>query len=96
MRSSSQLTPEIVAPFAPAPGATSVPPCAEPAVAASPRAACSHLSARPPRNPTSPPQGARSTAVRVGLVGFVSALVFMAPQFARSASLNASDNEETR
>lgn len=87
---------EIVSSFAPLPGATSATLCAEPAAAAGSRAPCGHLSARPPRNPASLPQGARSTAVRVGLAGFVSARVFMAPQFARSASLNASDSESMR
>lgn len=76
MRSSSQLTPEIVTPFAPHAGATSALPCAEPAaLRSSPCRGC-HLSARSPRNPSSP-KGLRSTDAVVGLVGFVSALVFM-------------------
>lgn len=62
--------------FAPCPGATSAFPCAEPAAPfRSPSRGC-HLSARPPRNPSSP-KGLRSTDAVVGLVGFVSALVFM-------------------
>lgn len=76
MASPAHPTAKIVTPFAPHQGATSAFPCAEPAAPyRSPSWGC-HLSARSPRNPSSP-KGLRSTAAVVGLVGFVSALVFM-------------------
>lgn len=69
-------TGDTASPFAPLPGATSAPPCAELAAATFPCVARGHLSARVPRNPSSP-KGLRSTGAVVGLVGFVSTLVFM-------------------